>query len=71
MAKDYINAYAYGAGDDSVGPLKIAKDDDKTILGWLRDQLGQGRVVEFWTGEKPKDGLPSGLTEKDFEGMDI
>ena len=55
---DYIHAYASRGTDeaDSCGPVDIAAGDDVTLLGWIRDQLDQGRVVELWAGDSPRDG---------------
>lgn len=56
MAKQYIHAYASRGPDaiDSCGPLDIAADDDTTLLGWIRDQIAQGRIVELWGDGEPK-----------------
>ena len=51
--RKYIHVFAsFGAdGANSCGPLDIAADDDKTLLAWIKDQLGQGRLVEIWSGD--------------------
>lgn len=53
MAAEYIHAYASRGPDeaDSCGPVDIAKGDDVTLLGWIKDQLEQGRIVELWCAD--------------------